>query len=716
MDSRPSDTFQPGDLLNNTYRIEIVLGRGGTSEVYRARSEISGRVVALKVLNAEFSSNEDFLVLMTREEEIRDVRHDAVVRYSENNKTPDGHIYLVMDYVDGPGLDKVLAERQLSVDELMTIAERVLGGLVATHARNIVHRDMSPDNIILRGGKASGAVIIDFGIARDTNPGAATIVGDGFAGKYAYAAPEQLNGNADQRSDLYSVGATLLAAYRGSAPAQNSSLMDIVRAKEKPLDTEGVPEPLKSLIECLTEPDAEDRPQTASEALAQFGLSGGDTPAPQTRVETIGLGSERSRTQVQPKPKAGGGSSLTLVFSLLGLLVIGGATGAYFLGLLDPLIAGSYPTANPYTLTVEKVEGGTPELKGHAPSTEVEASFEVAMSDLGGTAEISLASGELPDGWGAGVVELLSRIDDLPEWSLALQSGSFDISGIVADKAARDRLQSAFAPDALPDGFSGVIDFMIGPKVLPVADVRELLDTHDDCGPLNLVNPPFAGYPLGDRVVVGGVVASRSAAQDIYDSIAAIAGDRLVIINADILSPDLCLIESRLGPLAAAASGENSFGDDAIQFFDGKTGEFNVEGRFAPGDNPVIELLLPDDMTEGGIWVTIVDVTGNAFHILPNNNRPEHSVQELRGGLPGTVRVRLTYPLADANGQNKLAFTVDETTGKSTILVFHTREPLFDTARPTIESVAGFAKALSERVEAGDVDLISLTRRVLVTE
>ena len=224
MDSRPSDTFQPGDLLNNTYRIEIVLGRGGTSEVYRARSEISGRVVALKVLNAEFSSNEDFLVLMTREEEIRDVRHDAVVRYSENNKTPDGHIYLVMDYVDGPGLDKVLAERQLSVDELMTIAERVLGGLVATHARNIVHRDMSPDNIILRGGKASGAVIIDFGIARDTNPGAATIVGDGFAGKYAYAAPEQLNGNADQRSDLYSVGATLLAAYRGSAPAQNSSL------------------------------------------------------------------------------------------------------------------------------------------------------------------------------------------------------------------------------------------------------------------------------------------------------------------------------------------------------------------------------------------------------------------------------------------------------------------------------------------------------------
>lgn len=72
--------FQPGDLLNNTYRIEAILGRGGTSEVYRARSEISGRVVALKALRSEFSRNEDYLALMTREEDIREIRHDGIVR------------------------------------------------------------------------------------------------------------------------------------------------------------------------------------------------------------------------------------------------------------------------------------------------------------------------------------------------------------------------------------------------------------------------------------------------------------------------------------------------------------------------------------------------------------------------------------------------------------------------------------------------------------
>ena len=170
--SHPSDLFQPGDLLNNTYRIEMLLGRGGTSNVYKARSEISGNLVAIKVLKQEFSGNEDFTVLMAREENIREIRHDAVVRYSENHRTPDGHIYLLMDYIDGPGLDKKLKQGPMEAADLLVICRRVAEGLKAAHARNIVHRDLSPDNIILRDGDPAQAVIIDFGIAKDTNPGA----------------------------------------------------------------------------------------------------------------------------------------------------------------------------------------------------------------------------------------------------------------------------------------------------------------------------------------------------------------------------------------------------------------------------------------------------------------------------------------------------------------------------------------------------------------
>ena len=70
-DSRPGDLFQPGDLVNNTYRIESIVGRGGTSDVYKARSEISGRLMALKVLKSEFSNNDDYLLPLTREEAMR---------------------------------------------------------------------------------------------------------------------------------------------------------------------------------------------------------------------------------------------------------------------------------------------------------------------------------------------------------------------------------------------------------------------------------------------------------------------------------------------------------------------------------------------------------------------------------------------------------------------------------------------------------------------
>ena len=238
-DPRPGDAFQIGDVLNNTYRIEALLGRGGTSDVYRARNEISGRLIAIKVLKAEFSGNEDFLVLMTREEEIREIRHDAIVRYSENHRTSEGLVYLVMDYIEGPGLDARLKEGPMPAEDLLTLCKRVGEGLKVAHDRSIVHRDLSPDNVILRDGDPAKAVVIDFGIAKDTNPGAETIVGNEFAGKYAYAAPEQLSGNTDARSDIYSLGALLLANFRGKKPEIGNNPMEVVKNKTMPLDTTG---------------------------------------------------------------------------------------------------------------------------------------------------------------------------------------------------------------------------------------------------------------------------------------------------------------------------------------------------------------------------------------------------------------------------------------------------------------------------------------------
>lgn len=266
----PSDIFKCGQVLNNTYEIEGVLGRGGTGEVYRARNQITGRIVAVKALNRVMSANDAYLELMRREEEMRAISSDAVVRYTDCARSDEGHVYLVMDYVDGTPLSAWLERGGAGAGDLLTVARRVAEGLVATHARNIVHRDLSPDNIVLRRDDPAEAVIIDFGIARDTSAGARTIVGQSFAGKYEYAAPEQLHGRAEPRSDLYALGALLLATFRGAVPEVGRNPGEIMALKQQPLDTAGVPEPLRGLIDALTNPDPARRLPGAAALLAEI--------------------------------------------------------------------------------------------------------------------------------------------------------------------------------------------------------------------------------------------------------------------------------------------------------------------------------------------------------------------------------------------------------------------------------------------------------------
>ena len=261
--------LKPGEVLNNTYEIVRKVGDGGTGEVYEARNTASERTVAIKILKAQFSQDPKFIDLMRREL-LHSVSDDAVVRYYDLLRTaPEkgGNYFLVMDFIDGPSLADVMERGPVEPGFLMTLARRVSEGLAACHAARIFHRDISPDNIILRGGDPAKATLIDFGIAKDVTPDAKTVVGGGFAGKYEYAAPEQLDGVADARSDIYSFGMTLLAAARGSAPQLGTSFLEIVKAKHAPVDVSDVPAPLGPVIAEMVRPAADDRPQTAREVL-----------------------------------------------------------------------------------------------------------------------------------------------------------------------------------------------------------------------------------------------------------------------------------------------------------------------------------------------------------------------------------------------------------------------------------------------------------------
>ncbi len=713
--SRASDTFKPGDLLNNTYRVEGLLGRGGTSEVYRARSEISGRVVALKVLKSEFSGNADFLLLMTREEAIRDVRHDAVVRYSENHRTADGHVYLVMDYIDGPALDQKLRDGGMSAEDLMTIAARVAGGLAAAHSRNITHRDLSPDNIILKGGNPAEAVIIDFGIAKDDNPGAETIVGGEFAGKYAYAAPEQLSGKTDPRTDIYSLGALLLAVFWGKPPDVGRNPMEVIRNKQQPLDTEGVPEPLKALIDRMTQPDPARRFQTAEEVLEAIDPDlVQPTTLPPRRPTTVPPPPKRPGAEpaAQAAPaatataKRGRGGLIAGV--LVALLAVIGAAG-WFSGLIPGLIAPGLPVADPYTLRAEHPQGGPLTITGHAPDQETADRFAEWAEVFGGTAELMLARGEIAPTWGADVLRLIDEIDGLEEWRLSMSGNTATITGMTSNRAHHTALTNALAGPGMPVALTGQVDIVLGPVILPAQAAQAVLNQHADCGPLALVDPPGAGYPMGSQIVVSGQLAGPASRLSLYDALTEISGDRRITLDVEVLNASLCAVEAAL---PSATSGgfrvDLGFGDRP---------DPNPAGRYFVGENPVIDIVIPADVTTGYLWVAIVDVAGKVYHLIPNLNREDASVAALRDGQTGEVALRVAYSVADAEGTDRLAFLVDDTAlGKNKILVLHAAQPIFDETRPTAESAESFADALAERIRNGAFPRITADSRILTTD
>ncbi|GAA6159876.1 serine/threonine-protein kinase [Ruegeria sp. HU-ET01832] len=722
-ESRAGDLFQPGDLVNNTYRIEAILGRGGTSDVYRARSEISGRLAALKVLKAEFSSNDDYLVLLTREEEIRDIRHDAVVRYSENNRTADGHVYLVMDYVDGPGLDRKLADGPMSADDILTICKRVCEGLEAAHARNIVHRDLSPDNIILRDGDPAQAVIIDFGIAKDTNPGAETIVGGEFAGKYAYAAPEQLSGKTDQRTDIYSLGALLLANFRGEKANSGRNLLEVVESKKQPLDTTDVPEPLKTVLDKMTAPDPDDRYQSTSDVLrALSSARSGQAESPPAETDddaTIIVPKSKPAAPAQPTQAVAAPaappvetpekSRTGLVAALGALVIVGGGAGAYFSGAFDSFTGPQYPVAAPYTLVADKREGLPPRAVGFVPSEDTRDTMTREITDQGGTVDLTLASGEISESWGAAVSDVIETVMELDEWRLVVNGNDAQLTGQTTDQALHDKLEQLYSA-GLPAGLQGSVELELEPLFLPAADIRPILAGLADCGALKLENAPTAGYGPETPVQVSGTLASQDSLVGLNTALTALVGERPIDLDGvNVLNPTLCLIENYL-PSAPAS-------DISIAFFNGEQNDApNPTGDFVVGQNPVIDVDLPQDVQDGFLSVSVLDVSGNVFHLLPNVTRQENGIAALRDGESGPLSVRVAYSIPESQENGGIAFQVDDSTlGKSKVIVLHTDNQLFDTLRPTTESAAGYAEALREQDRNVETQILSLDSRILTT-
>ncbi|MHC9236915.1 serine/threonine-protein kinase [Pseudooceanicola sp. 502str34] len=687
-DPLATDIFSTGQVLNNTYEILGVLGRGGTGEVYLATNQISERRVAIKALNARFSGQSEYIELMKREEQMRSILNDAVVRYSDCSRSDDGHVFLVMDYVDGTSLHDVMRERRLEDRELLIIAHRVLEGLRATHAQGIVHRDLSPDNIILRGGRAEEATIIDFGIAKDTAAGARTIVGKQFAGKYEYAAPEQLDGEADYPADLYALGASLLAAWHREVPDVGTNPGEVVRFKAKPLDTSGVGAPLKDLIDWLTAPAPAQRPQTATEALERLDHW------------------LKPFTSAAPAKSRGRRRGLLAVAAVVLLAAAGG--GLWQSGALDALFPPPPPHAAPYRMTARHGDG-PPTLTGHVPddpaAERLRAAYATATGDSAPATGLTLATGLPFDDWPTEIAALIERLAPLQRWDLEVTDGAAQLTGLAPSRASRDALQKALS--AREGGLSLSADLVAGPEKLAASALETVLAGHSDCGPLQQLDGPDVTYALFDTITITGDISDEIVAEGIRADLSSSIGDRTLRMETRVLNADLCAIR--------AVMPNTPPGPVSIWLGNGATGQPVLTGVYRTGENPVAEIQLPADMTGASLWVMVVDTTGKVFHILPNINAPETAVDQLGIVEDGIRRIRVLWPIsALAEDPTRLAMQVtDGDYGASEIVAIVSREPLFDLRRPRDESVASVAEALTETLDGRADVVIGIASRII---
>jgi serine/threonine-protein kinase len=249
----------PGLLLGGRYRLFGVLGEGGMAVVHRGHDELLDRQVAVKVLREQFARDEDFVRRFRQE-----ARNAAALAHPNiapvfDTGVDDGVEYIVMQLVDGPDLEAVLAERgRVPLAEALRIATSVAEALQAAHERGIVHRDVKPGNVLLTPERE--VRVVDFGIARalgdarTTNPGL-------LLGSVQYCSPEQVSGDeVGPASDIYSLGIVLYELLTGRRPWDGPSAAAVALAR-----LHEAPPPPSSVVDDL--PDGID--ELVASALAR---------------------------------------------------------------------------------------------------------------------------------------------------------------------------------------------------------------------------------------------------------------------------------------------------------------------------------------------------------------------------------------------------------------------------------------------------------------
>ena len=265
--------YNAGDVIADRYVLERPLGSGGLAVVWAARQKKIDRLVAIKFLK-QTGTDRDRTRFEYEARALGKLDHPSCVTIHDFGETDDGAPFLVMQFLDGQSLDRMVGE-PLPIELVLEVARGVAKALEKAHALEIVHRDLKPGNIFLVDEEQDRVKVLDFGLAKMS--GRQQVTQDGVAiGTPRYMSPEQLCGDADlgPSADLYSLGVTLFELIEGEPPFNAPNYQELaaqhIREPAPPVSRDDCPRTLAQLVHQLLAKEAEGRPGSATDLLRRL--------------------------------------------------------------------------------------------------------------------------------------------------------------------------------------------------------------------------------------------------------------------------------------------------------------------------------------------------------------------------------------------------------------------------------------------------------------
>jgi serine/threonine-protein kinase len=298
-----------GQVVAGRYRVEALLGEGGMGAVYRAEHVQLEKPVALKVLHPEMTARPEVVRRFEREAlASARIQHPHVVNATDFGKLDDGAFFLVLEYVSGKSLRRVIEERgAMAPAHALELATQIADALAAAHQAGVVHRDLKPENVMLLHAHEGGVgfvKVLDFGIAKlsSAKAGEAITRHGAIFGTPEYMAPEQARGDkVDERADVYALGIILYELLAGHVPFRAPEIVAVllkqINDKPPPLP-KSVPRALSEYVMTLLAKELDDRPASAQEVAKRLRALVATSPS----LDPAAVPSSGERTALSTQP------------------------------------------------------------------------------------------------------------------------------------------------------------------------------------------------------------------------------------------------------------------------------------------------------------------------------------------------------------------------------------------------------------------------------